>query len=189
VVRRGIAGEAFDVVVGNPSTIEQLITAGKVVPGSRRDIGHSGLAVAVRSGAPKPDISSVDAFKRTLLGAKAIAYPGKGASGVYFVSLLDRLGIKAAMQSKLKPMAAEDTVEVVARGEADMVVVVATRIPGVPGVDVVGQIPEQLQTKIGFAAGLSTAAKQSEPAKALIQFLSAPSAAATLRAKGVEPAN
>ena len=189
VVRRGIAGEAFDVVVGNPSTIEQLITAGKVVPGSRRDIGHSGLAVAVRSGAPKPDISSVDAFKRTLLGAKAIAYPGKGASGVYFVSLLDRLGIKAAMQSKLKPMAAEDTVEVVARGEADMVVVVATRIAGVPGVDVVGQIPEQLQTKIGFAAGLSTAAKQSEPAKALIQFLSAPSAAATLRAKGVEPAS
>jgi molybdate transport system substrate-binding protein len=93
------------------------------------------------------------------------------------------------MQSKLKPMAAEDTVEVVARGEADMVVVVATRIPGVPGVDVVGQIPEQLQTKIGFAAGLSTAAKQPEAAKGLIEFLSAPSAAATLRAKGVEPAS
>jgi molybdate transport system substrate-binding protein len=183
------AGEAFDVAVLNPPVIDALVKDGKLVAASRRDIGHSGLAVAVRSGAPKPDISSVDAFKRTLLGANAVAYPGKGASGVYFVSLLDRLGIKAAMQSKLKPMAAEDTVEVVARGEADMVVVVATRIPGVPGVDVVGQIPEQLQTKIGFAAGLSTAAKQPEAAKGLIEFLSAPSAAATLRAKGVEPAS
>ena len=91
--------------------------------------------MAVKSGAPKPDISSVEAFKQALLAAKAVAYPGKGASGIYFVSLLDRMGIAAEMQAKLKPMAAEDTVEVVARGEADMVVVVATRIVDVPGVD------------------------------------------------------
>lgn len=90
------------------------------------------------------------------------------------------------MQSKLKPMAAEDTVEVVARGDADMVVV-ATRIIDVPGVDVVGPIPAELQTHIGFAAGLSAAAKVPEAAKALIAFLSAPAAAATLKAKGVEP--
>ena len=93
------------------------------------------------------------------------------------------------MQGKLKPMAAEDCVEVVARGEADMVVVVATRIVGVAGVDVVGPIPEALQTKIGFAAGLSASTKQPEAAKALIKFLSAPAAAATLKAKGVEPAS
>jgi molybdate transport system substrate-binding protein len=189
VVRRGEAGEAFDVAVGNPSTIEQLIAAGKVVAGSRADIGRSGLAVAVRSGAPKPDISSVEAFKRTLLAAKSVAFPGKGASGIYFVSLLDRLGIKAAMQSKLRPMQAEDTVEVVARGEADMVVVVAPRIADVAGVEVVGQIPEELQTKIGFAAGLGASAQQPKAAKALIRFLTAPAAAATLRAKGVEPAS
>ncbi len=91
------------------------------------------------------------------------------------------------MQGKLKPMAAEDTVEVVARGEADMVVVVATRITGVPGVDLVGPIPEALQTKIGFAAALSAGAKQPDAAKALIRFLSAPAAAATLKANGVEP--
>ena len=98
--------------------------------------------------------------KRALLIAHAVAYPGKGASGIYFVSLTDRrMGIKAEMQDKLKPMAAQDTVEVVARGEADMVVVVATRISDVPGVDVVGPIPEDLQTKIGFAAGLGSAAK------------------------------
>src|SRR6476660_3272573 len=181
------AGEAFDVAVLNPPVIEALIQAGKLVPGSRADIGRSGLGVAVKSGAVKPDISSVEGFRRALIAAKAVAYPGKGASGVYFVSLLDRLGIKADMQDKLKPMAAEDTVEVVARGEADMVVVVATRITGVPGVDLVGPIPEALQTKIGFAAALSAAAKQPDAATALIRFLTAPAAAATLRTNGVEP--
>lgn len=90
VVRRGQAGEAFDVAVGNPSTIEQLIASGKVAAGSRRDIGHAGLAVAVRAGAAKLDIATADAFKRTLLMVRAIAYPGEGASGLYFVSLLDR---------------------------------------------------------------------------------------------------
>jgi len=91
------------------------------------------------------------------------------------------------MKSKLRPMKAEDTVEVVARGDADMVVVVATRLVDVPGVDVVGPIPEELQTKIGFAAGLGASAKEPEAAKALIRFLSGPGAAPTLRAKGVEP--
>lgn len=183
------AGERFDVAVLNPPVIDALIKDGKLVPGSRADIGRAGLGVAVRSGTPKPDIATVEAFKRALLAAKAVAYPGKGASGLYFVSLLDRLGIKAEMQSKLKPMAAEDTVEVVARGEADMVVVVATRIVGVAGVDVVGPIPDELQTKIGFAAGLSASAKEPEAAKALIRFLTAPAAASTLKAKGVEPAS
>jgi len=181
------AGEAFDVAVLNPPVIDALIKDGKLVAGSRADIGRSGLGVAVRKGAPKPDIATAEAFKRTLLAAKAVAYPGKGASGLYFVSLLDRLGIKAEMQGKLKPMAAEDTVEVVARGEADMVVVVATRITGVPGVDLVGPIPEVLQTKIGFAAGLSASAKERAAAQALIRFLTAPAAAATLRTNGVEP--
>src|SRR5689334_12284256 len=180
------AGARFDVVVGNPPIIDALIKDGTVT-GPRDDFGHAGLGVAVKSGAPKPDISSVDAFKRALLASKAVAFPGKGASGIYFVSLLDRMGIKVEMQGKLKPMAAEDTVEVVARGEADMVVVVSTRISDVPGVDRVGPIPEELQTKIGFAAGLSAATKETEPAKALIRYLTAPAAAATLRAKGVDP--
>src|SRR5579875_2207594 len=128
VIRRGEAGEAFDVAVGNPPTIEQLITSGKIVPGSLTDFGRAGLGVAVRSGAAKPDVSSVEAFRRALLACKAVAFPGEGASGRYFVSVVDRLGITGEMKGKLKPMAAEDCVEVVARGEADMVVVVATRI-------------------------------------------------------------
>jgi molybdate transport system substrate-binding protein len=181
------AGEPFDVAVLNPPVIDVLSKEGKIVAGSRADIGRAGLGVAVRKGTSKPDIGTVDAFKRALLAAKAVAYPGKGASGIYFVSLLDRMGIKSEMQGKLKPMEAEDTVEVVARGEADMVVVVATRISDVPGVEVVGPIPEELQTKIGFAAGLSASTKEPDSARALIRFLTAPAAAATLRAKGVDP--
>jgi molybdate transport system substrate-binding protein len=181
------AGEYFDVAVLNPPVIETLSKEAKIVAGSRADIGRAGLGVAVRQGAPKPDISSVDAFRRTLLASKSVAFPGKGASGLYFVSLLDRMGIKAEMQGKLKPMEAEDTVEVVARGEADLVVVVATRIMDVAGVDMVGPIPEELQTKIGFAAGLSSSTKEPDVAKTLIRFLTAPSAAATLRSKGVDP--
>ncbi len=144
VVRRGQAGEAFDVAVGNPSTVEQLIAAGKVVAGSLVDIGTAGLAVGVRAGAAKPDLATVDGFRRALIAAKAVAFPAHGASGLYFVGLVDRIGIKSEMQGKLKPMPAEDCVEVVARGEADMVVVVATRMVGVPGIDVAGPIPEAL---------------------------------------------
>ena len=180
-------GEAFDVAVLNPPVIDALTNEGKLVAGSSADIGRAGLGVAVRAGAKKPDISSVEAFKRTLLAAKAVAYPGKGASGLYFVSLVDRMGIKAEMQGKLKPMAAEDTVEVVARGDADMVVVVATRITDVAGVDYVGPIPDDLQTRIGFAAGLSSSAREPELGRTLIKFLTTPAAAATLKAKGVDP--
>jgi molybdate transport system substrate-binding protein len=180
------AGETFDVVIGNPPIIDALIKD-KLVVAPRVDFGRAGIGVAVKSGTPKPDIASVEAFKQALLKAKAVTYPGKGASGIYFVSLLDRMGIKDAMQGKLKPTVAEDTVEVVARGEADMVVVVATRIIDIPGVDVVGPIPLELQTHIGFAAGLSVAAKEPQVAKALIAFLGAPAAASTLKAKGVEP--
>jgi len=189
VVKKAEAGEAFDVAVGNPPTIERLIQSGKVVAGSRADIGSSGLAVAVKAGAPKSDIATVDAFARALLAAKAVAFPAEGASGLYFVSLVDRLGLKDAMQGKLKPMAAEDCVEIVARGEADLVVVVATRITGVAGVELVGPIPEPLQTTIGFAAGLSAAAREPDAARALIRFMTAPSAKATLTANGVEPAH
>jgi molybdate transport system substrate-binding protein len=187
VQRRVEGGEPVDVVVGNPPTIDALIKAGKVVAGSRADIGRAGLGVAVRAGAPKPDIGSVDAFRQSLLSAKAVAFPGEGASGKYFVSLVERLGIASEMKTRLKPMAAEDTVEVVARGEADMVVVVSSRIFDVEGIDPVGPIPAELQTMIGFAAGLSATTKEAEPAKALIAFLTAPEAAATLKAKGVTP--
>lgn len=181
------AGETFDVAVLNPPVIDDLVRSGKIVARTRADIGSAGLGVAVRQGAPKPDIGSVEAFRRALLASRSVAYPGEVASGIYFVSVVDRLGIAAEMKPKLRPMAAEGTVEVVARGDADMVVVVASRIFDVPGIDPVGPLPAELQTIIGFAAGLGTSTKEPEAAKALNGFLTAPAAAPTLKAKGVEP--
>jgi molybdate transport system substrate-binding protein len=181
------AGEAFDVAVLNPQPLDASIRNGKIVAASRAVIGRIGLGVAVRAGAPKPDISTVDRFKSALLAAKGVAYPGEGASGRYFASLVERMGIGEQMKPKMRPMAAEDTVEVVARGEADMVVVVASRIVGVAGVDVVGLIPAEVQTNIGFTAGISSATKEPEAARALVRYLTAPEAATVLRKAGIEP--
>ena len=181
------AGETFDVAILNPPVLDDLIKRG-MVAGARADIGSAGLGAAVRAGAPRPDIGSVEAFKRALLAAKSVAFPGEGASGIYFVGLLDRLGIAAEMKPKLRPMPAEDTVEVVARGEAELVVVIASRIVDVPGVELVGLLPAELQTSIGISAGVGAAAKEPAAARALIRFLTAPEAARVLAAKGVTPA-
>jgi molybdate transport system substrate-binding protein len=182
------AGEEFDAVVLNPPVLDDLIRQGRIAAGTRADIGQAGLGVGARAGAPRPEIGSVAGFRQALLDASAVAYPGEGASGIYFVGLLDRLGIAAEMRPKLRPMAAEDTVEVVARGEADLVVVVASRLSGVPGVELVGPIPAELQTSIGFAAAVGAGAREPEAARALVRFLCAPAAAPVLKAMGVEPA-
>ncbi len=187
VKRRIEAGEAFDVAVLNPPVLDDLIKQGKIAADTRAVLGRSGIGVAVRAGAPKPDISTVHAFKRTLLSANSVAYPGEGASGKYFVGLVDRLGIATEMKPKMRPMPAEYNVEVVGRGEVEMVVVVASRISGVPDVELVGPIPQELQTWIGFTAGAATAAQEPEAARAMIKFFTAPAAAPVLREMGVEP--
>jgi molybdate transport system substrate-binding protein len=181
------AGEAFDVAVLNPQPLDASIRNGKIVAASRAVIGRIGLGAAVKAGAPKPDISTVDRFKAALLAAKGVAYPGEGASGRYFASLVERMGIGEQMKPKMRPMAAEDTVEVVARGEADMVVVVASRIVGVPGVEFIGLIPAEVQANIGFATGISSATKEPDAARALVRYLTAPEATAVLRKAGIEP--
>ena len=187
VKRKIEAGEAFDVAILNPPVLDDLIRQGKIAADTRAVIGRSGIGVAVRAGAPKPDISSVAAFKRALLNATSVAYPGEGASGKYFVGLVDRLGIATEMKPKMRPTPAEYNVEVVARGEVDLVVVVASRISGVPGVELVGRIPQELQTWIGFTAGVGSAAKEPEAARAMIRFFTAPAAAPVLRETGIEP--
>ena len=187
-VRRRIEeGERFDVAILNPPVLDALIKQGKVAGGTRAVLGRSGIGVGAREGAPKPDISTVEAFKRTLLEAKSVAYPAEGASGKYFVGLLERLGIAEEMKPKLRPMPAEYNVEVVGRGEVELVVVVASRISGVRGVQFVGRIPEELQTWIGFTAGVARDSKEPEAARALLRFFTAPAAAQVLKDTGVEP--
>lgn len=181
------AGESFDVAILNPPVLDDLIRQRKVAADTRTVLGRSGIGVGVRDGAPNPDISTVAAFKRTLLDARSIAYPGDGASGRYFVGLVERLGMTAEMKPRMRPMPAEYNVEAVARGEADLVVVVASRISGVPGVRLVGRFPHELQTWIGFTAGVATAAREPDAARAMLRYFTAPAAAPVLRAAGVEP--
>ena len=187
VKRRIDAAEAFDVAVLNPPVLDALIKDGKVLAETRAVIGRAGIGVGAKAGAPKPDISTVEAFKRTLLSAKAVAYPGEGASGKYFASLVERMGIGAEMKPRMRPMPAEYNVEVVASGEADLVVVVASRISGVQGVELVGLIPRELQTWIGFVAGVGRAAKEPRVARELVRFLVSPAAEPVLRRTGIEP--
>jgi molybdenum ABC transporter molybdate-binding protein len=181
------AGEACDAAILNPPVLDELIKKGKVVAGSRTVIGRSGIGVGMREGAKAPDISTTAAFTRTLLNAKSVAYPGEGASGRYFVSLVDRLGITSQMKPKMRPMPGEYNVEVVADGGAEYVVVVASRITGVKGVQLVGRIPPELQTWIGFTGGVCSAAREPEAARDMLRFFTTPAAARVLEASGIEP--
>jgi len=181
------AGQPFDVAILNPPVLDALIKQKLIVAETRAVLGRAGIGVGIREGASKPDISTVDAFKRVLLRSKSVAYPGEGASGKYFVSVVERLGIAAEMKPKMRPMPAEYNVEMVASGEAEMVVVVASRISGVRGVQLVGGIPQELQTWIGFTAGVGSAAREPQAARAMLRFFTAPDSAAVLRAHGVEP--
>ncbi len=187
-VRKRIeAGEAFDVAVLNPPTLDPLIQQGKVLADSRAVIGRIGLGVGIKAGAPRPDLSTVEGFKQALLNTKSVAYPEEGASGIYFTSLVTRLGIAEEMKSRLRPMPGEYNVEVVATGEAEMVVVVASRMFGVKGVEVAGLLPPELQTWIGFATGVSARAKDPALARQLTRYFTAPSAEPLLREIGMEP--
>jgi molybdate transport system substrate-binding protein len=189
VVQREIdKGTAFDVAISLPNVIDRLIKSGKIAAASRVDIARTGVGVSVRAGAPKPDITTVDAFKRTLLKARSVAHSKEGASGVYFLKLLDRLGIAAEMKPKLigSPPGAGGLVSPVVKGMAEMVVGTMSAIME-PGVDPVGPIPNELQNWVTFTAGVNADSREAAAAQALIRFLTAPGAAAAIRAKGMEP--
>ncbi len=187
VRKRVLDGEAFDIAVLNPPVLDELIKAGKVKADTRTVIGRIGIGVGIKQGAPRPDISTAEAFKKALLSAKKVAYPEEGASGIYFANLVKQLGIENEMKDRLMPMPGEYNVEVVADGAADMVVVVASRIYGVKGVDMIGLLPNELQTWIGFAAGVSTNAKDPETALKLAKTMGSKDAEAFLRKVGIEP--
>jgi molybdate transport system substrate-binding protein len=179
------AGETFDVAILTTSLIAELVRTGKIA--ATANIARSGIGVGVRTGAPKPDISSVEAFKRTLLRAKSVAHSEEGASGVHFKQLLERLGIAADMKAKLKPLGSRATGQAVAKGEVEIFIVVIPSIVASSGVTFVGPVPAELQTYIDFTAGVSAAATQPDAAKALIKHLTEPAAVAVIKAKGFEP--
>lgn len=180
-------GEYFDVAVMNPPFLDALIKDKKIDGTTRTVLGRAGIGAAIRAGAPRPDISTVEGFKKALLNAKSVAYPGEGSSGKYFVTVVERLGLTEAMKTKMRPMPAEYNVEVVATGEVDMVVVVASRIVDVQGVDSLGTIPKELQTWIGFTGGVSPESKQQAAAREMLKFFTSAKAGEIIKSKGVEP--
>jgi molybdate transport system substrate-binding protein len=185
--RRIEGGAAFDVVIVTRPVINALALQGKVNREACTDIGRSGLGVAVRQGAAKPDITTVDAFKRALLAARSLVRSKDGTSGLYFETLLDRLGIANAMQDKIVLGPSGRIAESVARGEAEMAVQQIPELLPVKGVQYVGPLPAELQLYTVFAAGVGSAAKDPAAAKAFVDTLATPSAAALFNAKGLEP--
>jgi molybdate transport system substrate-binding protein len=188
-------GEAADVVIVSRSQLQKLESNGKVVPGSFVDIAGIALGVAVRKGAPKPDIGTVEAFKRTLLAARSIGYrdPVTGStSGIYAASLLERLGIAQDLKPKLvldrsEGDAPENVFLAVARGEVEMQIGQITEIAIAPGVDLAGPLPAEIQNTTVMTAGIPTASQAPDAARAFVSFISSPPATAILKASGFRP--
>jgi len=179
LTKRIEGGEAFDLAVLTPAAVNDLSTKGKFVAGSRTNLGRVGVGVVVKEGAPKPDISSVDAFKKTLLAAKSVAYidpAAGGSSGIYVAGLLDKLGVAADVKPKAKLIPGGAVAEHVARGEAEIGIHQISEILPVKGITLVGPLPADIQNYTVYAA------------KALLKTLSGPAAADVLKSKGMEPA-
>jgi molybdate transport system substrate-binding protein len=181
-------GEAIDVVIMAAPALADLINQGKVRADSRVDLVRSKIGMAVKAGAPKPDISTVDALKRTLLAAKSIAY-SDSASGVYLASeLFPKLGIAEQIKSKTRKIEADPVGGVVASGEFEVGFQQISELRPVKGIDIVGELPPGAQRVTVFAAGIPATSKQPEAAKALIQWLASPAAHGAIKKTGLEPA-
>ena len=187
IQKRIAGGEAADLVILGNSGTEELIKQGKLVAGSRAAFAKSGIGVAVRAGAPKPDISSADAVKKSLLAAKSVAYSA-GASGIYLVSMFQKLGISDQVKSKtaaVKP--GEPVGEVVARGDAEIGFQQVSELIPVKGIQYLGPLPAELQNITVFSGGIHSGAKEADAAAALAKFLTAPDAIPTIKKHGLEP--
>jgi molybdate transport system substrate-binding protein len=187
IKKRMAAGETYDLVIMAGPALDELVKQGKIVPGSRVDLAKSGVGVAVRAGAPKPDISSGDALKRALLAAKSIAY-SSGPSGVYMEGLFRRLGIADEIKPKLKQTQPGNPVgEVIARGDAEIGFQQVSELLPIAGIDYIGPLPPDIQHITVFSGGIHTGAKEPDAAKALVKFITAPAAVPVIKKKGMEP--
>jgi molybdate transport system substrate-binding protein len=192
LVKRIESGETADVLILSRAGIETLRQRGKVAPGSDVTLASSGVAIAVRAGAPKPDISTAEALKRTLLATKSIAYSepsAGGASGVYFAKLIERMGIADQMKPKTKyPPAGGFSAELLLTGEAELAVQQKPELLHVAGTEIVGMLPGDLNMITEFAAGIMPGSNNVEAGKALIAILRSSEAKSAFRAKGLDPA-
>jgi molybdate transport system substrate-binding protein len=192
LVKRVEDGGQADVLILSRAGIDALLKQGKVAAGSDVTLASSGVGIAVKAGAPKPDISTPEALKRTLLACKAIAYSepsAGGASGVYFAKLLERMGIAEQMKPKTKyPPAGGFSAALLVNGEAELAVQQKPELLHVAGTEIVGLLPGDLNLVTAFAAGIAAVSRHADIGKALIQTLRAPESKEAFRAKGLDPA-
>jgi len=187
--KRVAAGEIADLVILGSGGTEALIRDGKLVANTRTGFATSRIYLAVRAGAPRPDISSGDALKRTLLAAKTVAY-SSGASGTYIVTMLRKLGIYDEVSAKASVTRANDPVGgKVAAGEAEIGFHQLSELIPIKGIDIIGPLPAEVQQVTLFSGALHAAAKEPEAATALVKFLTAPAAAELLKKHGLDAAN
>ena len=185
IMKRMRAGETTDVVIMAAGAIDELAKEGRIAAGSRVDLVRSSVGVAVRAGAPRPDLSSGEALRRALVAAKSIAY-SSGPSGVYLSGVFKRWGIPDDRITQTPPGAPVG--EVIARGEAEIGFQQVSELLPVKGIDYVGPLPADMQLVTVFSAGTHAGAKEAEAANALKRFLASPSAAPVFRKKGLDPA-
>ena len=187
MIKREIeAGTAFDVAIITKAAIAELAKQGKILGGGK-GIACCGLGISVRADAPKPDISTVDMFKRTLLSAKSIVHSRDGVSGQYFETLIERLGIADTLRSKIVVGPGGRVGELIVRGDAEIAVQQIPELMSVVGAGFVGPLPQELQLYTYFTAGVAAASNVRNAAQAFVDMLAAPSAAPLLKAKGLEP--
>jgi molybdate transport system substrate-binding protein len=183
-------GAVSDLVILTAEAVEDLIKTGKVKAGSRTDIASSGIGVAVRKGAPKPDISTAAALKRALIAAKTVSYSSIGASGIYFANtVIPKLGIQEEMKTRtLMPKPGSFVGPLLASGEADIGFQQISELMPVPGIDIVGPLPPELQKMTVFSAGVCSGAKDADAARALAAYLAEPAALPVKKKHGLEAA-
>jgi molybdate transport system substrate-binding protein len=188
ITKRVTDGEMVDVVLIAAPNIDRLIADGKLIKGSRTDVAKSGVGVAVRSGLPKPDISSSEAVKQAVLAAKSVAY-SSGPSGFYLANLFQKMGITDHIKDKVKqPPSGVQVGQLLARGEADLGFQQISELLHVKGIDYLGPLPADIQEITVYSTGLHSASKVPEAGKALMQFLSGPKATTVIKKIGMEPA-
>jgi molybdate transport system substrate-binding protein len=188
ILKRLEGGAAADLVILTGEAIDDLSKQGKLVAGSRADLARSGIGVAVRAGAPRPEIRSADDFRKTLLQARSIGYSGAGASGAHFMAVVQRLGIGDQVRGKLVPVEGRPVGEIVAKGEAEIGLQQLSELLPVAGIDIVGPLPGDLQKMTVFSAALLPSAREPEAAKALVRVVASPGSEAIIRKRGMEPA-
>ena len=189
VQKRIADGEPYDLIIMAGPAIDDQIKLSKAVAGSRVDFAQSGTGMAVKKGAPKPDIGSVDAFKKALLATRSIGY-STGPSGMYMLSVFEKLGIADQVKSKLKQTPSGVFVgTLIATGETEVGFQQISELVHFDGIDYVGPLPGDLQRMTMFSTGIHAGAKQAEAARALVKYITAPAAAPVIRKHGLEPAN